>query len=74
MVAWVAMAPKMASQQNVSKCLQMSPKCLQNVSIETFSPYRLYQSLVPNILPGIGPQPRNADEVPASMSKLLTPT
>ena len=45
--------------QNVSKmslkCLQnvskMSPKCLQNVSIETFSPYRLHQSLIPNVLP-----------------------
>ena len=42
------------------KCLQMSPKCLQNVSkflpnqnvsIETFSPYRLHQSLNPNVLP-----------------------
>ena len=41
--------------QNVSKlspkCLQLSPKCLQNVSIETFSPYRLHQSLIPNVLP-----------------------
>ena len=42
---------------NVFKCLQMSPnisKCLQmspNVSIETFSPYRLHQSLIPNVLP-----------------------
>ena len=50
-------APKMASQPvkclqmslNVSKCLQMSP----NVSIETFSPYRLHQSEIPNALPAV---------------------
>ena len=43
---------------NVSKCLQKSPKCLQNVSklspnvsIETFFPYRLHQSEIPNALP-----------------------
>ena len=41
---------------NVSECLQMSP----NVSIETFkrhfrdiSPYRLHQSLIPNVLPAL---------------------
>ena len=53
-------APKMASQpvkclQNVSKCLQNVSKCLQmspNVSIKTFSPYRLHQSEIPNALPG----------------------
>ena len=31
------------------------------------SPYRLHQSLIPNVLPGIAPpQPRNADDVPES--------
>ena len=53
------MSPKCL--QNVSKmspkCLQnvskMSPKCLQNVSIETFAPYRLHQSLNPNVLPDL---------------------
>ena len=44
---------------NVYKCLQMYTlyKCLQmspNVYIETFSPYRLHQSLIPNVLPAQG--------------------
>ena len=47
------MSPKRI--QNVSKTspkrLQNVSKCLQNVSIETFSPYRLHQSLIPNVPP-----------------------
>ena len=33
------------------KCLQNVSKCLQNVSMETFFPYRLHQSLIPNVPP-----------------------
>ena len=45
-------APKMGSQP--VKCLQMSlnvSKMSPNVSIETFPPYRLHQSEIPNALP-----------------------
>ena len=54
-------APKMASQPvkclqmslNFSKCLQNVSKMSPNVSIETFSPYRLHQSEIPNALPAL---------------------
>ena len=57
----------------------MSTKRLQNVSIETFSPYRLHQSLISNVLPaGIMPMPlMPTTPVPASSlpvtSTLLPP-
>ena len=46
------MSPKCLQMSlNVSKCLQNVSKMSPNVSIETFSPYRLHQSEIPNALP-----------------------